>query len=356
MRRESFDVFGLGQCCIDYIVLVENYPPPDAKCEFSQMVVEGGGPVATALVALSRWGVACAFAGVAGEDRFGVMIHKSLVQAGVDADGLLVRKKHESQFAFIVAEPGVGRRTVFWRRPTGPPPRPDEIDLTPLARAKVFHTDGLFIEAALAAAREAKLARVAVVVDAGSLREGMLDLARLSDYFIASEKFARQILGDDSGSASDSRELVGGDATAVSGGRELVGDDATAVSSGRELAGDDGELVGRRPLGRDRAIDACRKMAELGPRVVGVTLGPKGYVALANGKMIERPAYDVDVVDTTGCGDVFHAGVSYGVVRGWDIEKSLDFAAWAAARVSTRLGGREGIPNKDEIAREGWYR
>jgi ribokinase len=335
MRRESFDVFGLGQCCVDYIALVDSYPPPDAKCEFSKMVVEGGGPVATALVALSRWGVACAFAGVAGEDRFGVMIHKSLVQEGVDADGLLVRKKHESQFAFIVAEPGVGRRTVFWRRPTGPPPRPDEIDLTPLARAKVFHTDGLFIEAALAAAREAKLARVAVVVDAGSLREGMLDLARLSDYFIASEKFARQILGEDPASASDRRELVG--------------DDRPSASDGREF-------VGRRPLGRDRAIDACRKMAELGPRVVGVTLGPKGYIALANGKAIEQPAYEADVVDTTGCGDVFHAGVSYGVVRGWDIEKSLDFAAWAAARVSTRPGGREGIPKKEEIASEGWHR
>jgi len=302
MRQETFDVFGLGQCCVDYIALVESYPPPDAKCEFSKMVVQGGGPVATALVALSRWGVACAFAGVAGEDRFGVMIHKTLVQEGVNADGLLIRKKHESQFAFIVAEPGVGRRTVFWRRPTGPPPRPEEIDLTPLARAKVFHTDGLFIEAALAAAREAKLARVAVVVDAGSPRDGMLDLARVSDYFITSEKFARELVGD------------------------------------------------------DRPRDACRKMAELGPRVVGVTLGPKGYVALADGKWIERPAYEAEVVDTTGCGDVFHAGVSYGVVRGWDIEKSLDFAAWAAARASTCLGGREGIPKKEEIAREGWHR
>jgi sulfofructose kinase len=309
MKRTPIDVFGLGQCCVDYIARVESYPSADAKCEFAEMAVQGGGPVATALVALSRWGVPCAFAGVAGEDRFGVMIHKSLVQEGVDADGLLIRKSHKSQFAFIAAEPGVGRRTVFWRRPTGPPPSAGEIDLERLRGAKVLHTDGLFIEASLAAAREARKAGIAVVVDAGSLREGMLDLARTSDYFIASEKFARELLGSPGGSTK-----------------------------------------------RDGAREACRKMAELGPRVVGVTLGEEGHVALAGGKWFDRPAYPVDVVDTTGCGDIFHAGISYGVVRGWEIGKCLDFASWAAGRVSTRLGGREGIPTREEIEKEGWNR
>jgi sugar/nucleoside kinase (ribokinase family) len=52
-------------------------------------------------------------------------------------------------------------------------------------------------------------------------------------------------------------------------------------------------------------------------------------------------------MDTTGCGDVFHAGAAFGVVSGWDVGKSLDFGAWAAAMVSTRLGGREGIPAKE---------
>jgi ribokinase len=293
MKREPIDVFGLGQCCLDYVALVHSYPPPDAKCEFSEMAIQGGGPVATALVALSRWGVSCAFAGVAGDDPFGVMIKKSLDEEGVDTQGLLVREGRGSQFAFIVAEPGVGRRTVFWRRSTGSAPQPEEIDFAVLRETKVFHTDGLFMDASLAAAREARRASVAVVVDAGSLRQGMLDLARESDYFIASEKFARELVGQDD------------------------------------------------PSG------ACRRMMELGPHVVGVTLGARGYVASFGGKVIERPAYEADAVDTTGCGDVFHAGVTYGVVQKWAVEKSLDFAAWAAARVSTRLGGREGIPSKN---------
>jgi ribokinase len=173
------------------------------------------------------------------------------------------------------------------------PPRLDEIDVSTLRGAKVLHTDGLFIEASLGAATEAREAGVRVVVDAGSLRDGMLDLARLSDYLLASEKFARQLVG------------------------------------------------------RDDPSEACRRMAGFGPRVVCVTLGARGYMGLADGEIIQQPAYPVRAVDTTGCGDVFHAGFTYGVIRGWDAKKSLDFGAWAAAMVSTKLGGRSGIPTKE---------
>jgi ribokinase len=123
----------------------------------------------------------------------------------------------------------------------------------------------------------------------------MLELAQLSDYYLASETFANSLVGDDG------------------------------------------------------PFKACEKLAELGPQVVGVTRGAKGYVALAGGRKIERPAYPAEAIDTTGCGDVFHAGFTYGVVQGWDVEKSLDCGAWSAAMVSRRLGGRAGIPTREEL-------
>ena len=70
-NKASIEVFGIGQCSLDYIGKIQAYPPPDRKCEFTDMVIQGGGPVATALVALARWGVSCAFAGVLGDDLFG---------------------------------------------------------------------------------------------------------------------------------------------------------------------------------------------------------------------------------------------------------------------------------------------
>jgi len=296
----SIDVFGLGQCSLDYVGVFDDYPSPDMKHEFREMVIHGGGPVATALVALSRWGLRCYFSGVIGDDDFGHSVRSSLIQEGVDVGGLLVRKGKNSQFAFIVAEPSTNRRTIFWRRPTGEPPGPKEIDTGRLERSKVLHTDGLFIEAALHAATIARRAGVRVVVDAGTLREGILELTALANAFVASETFARALVGE------------------------------------------------------DNPAEACRKLAVLGPSLAGVTLGPRGYVALCEGRIIEGSAQPVAVVDTTGCGDVFHAGVTYGLLQGWDPKKSLDLANWVAAAVSTRLGGRAGIPSLKDLRTQGF--
>ena len=293
------DVFGLGQCSLDYVGRIPAWPSPDTKCEFRDLVIQGGGPVATALVALCRWGLSCHFAGVAGDDSFGRQIARFLQDEGVDVSGLVERPGHLSQLAFIASEPG-GRRTIFWQRPTGEALKPSEIRLDILRGTRILHTDGLFIEAALAAASEAKRSGVAVSVDAGTLREGMLELARLSDCFVSSESFARS--------------LVGG----------------------------------------DNPLEACRRIAELGPRIAGVTLGSRGYAAIFDGRSIVKPACAVEAVDTTGCGDVFHAGLAYGLARGWNPEKSFDLAAWAAAQVATRMGGRAGIPQKSDLQARGY--
>lgn len=294
MSSAALDVFGIGQCSIDYLGHIAEYPPPDAKCELFDLTVQGGGPVATALVALSRWGMRCAFAGVVGNDHLGAAIRGSLDAEGIDTTGLTVRTGTDSQFAFIVAEPESGRRTIFWRRPTGPPPEPDEIDASLLRTARVLHTDGLFPEASLAAAAVAHEAEVEVVVDAGSMRDGMFELARSCGHFIASETFLRSFAPDVS------------------------------------------------------PLDACRRIAELGPSVVAITLGRCGHVAIADGRAIARPAHLVESVDTTGCGDVFHAGYIYGLLQAWDVERRLEFGSWAASRVALRLGGRAGIPSVSE--------
>lgn len=286
-------VFGLGQCSLDYIGLISSYPPPDVKCEFTHLHIDGGGPVATAMVALSRWGIPCSFTGVVGDDDFGSLILRSLIEEGVDVSGVVFRKGYYSQFAFIVAEPSNGRRTIFWQRPTGKPIRPEELDLEKLRNSCMLYTDGLFTEASLFACRQAKEWGLTVFVDAGTLREGMLEMVPLSDCFIVSEVFSQSL-----------------------------------TESPRKT---------------------CECLASLGCPFVGVTLGDAGYIAFVNGQWIERAAYRVQVVDTTGCGDVFHAGVAWGLLKGWEPERCLDLGAWAAAMVSTKLGGRQGIPSLEEL-------
>jgi len=280
----AMEVFGLGQCAFDRLVF-GRYPPPDVKAEVSDWTEEGGGPVATALVALARWGRRCAFAGVVGDDEEGRRIRAGLDAEGVDTSRLIERPDSTSQRAFIVSEIDEGRRTIFWQRPTGAPPAPEEIDVP---AARVFLTDGLFAEASVAAARRFET----VVVDAGTLREGTRELLDCAQVFVASEVFSRAFVG-----------------------------------------GDD-------PLG------ACRKMREHGVEVAGVTLGARGYVASFGDTALERPAHAVDSVDTTGCGDLFHAGLVEGILSGWPVERWFDYANWAAAICATKLGGRAGIPDR----------
>lgn len=291
--NEKPHVFGIGQCSLDYIGLIPAYPPPDVKCEFSNLVIQGGGPVATALVALKRWGLDGHMAGVTGDDEFGAKIAASLNEEGIDTTGLVVRSREFSQFAFVVSEPQRARRTIFWQRPTGRALQPEEIDVGLLLKSSALHVDGLFPEASIFAGRKAKEAGIPVIVDAGTLREGMLEMAALSDCFVASETFSNAFA--------------------------------------------------------ETHQETCQKLADMGIRIAGVTLGARGYMALIDGHFIYREAYPVEAIDTTGCGDIFHAGLTYGIVHGWNAEKSLDLGAWAAGLVSTQIGGRSGIPTLREL-------
>lgn len=286
-------VFGIGQCSLDYIGLVSSYPPPDVKCEFSNLIIQGGGPVATALVALARWGLDGYLAGVVADDDFGAQIEASLASENIETSGLVVRKNQRSQFAFIISEPSRARRTIFWQRPTGQPLQPEEINIDLLLKSSALHTDGLFAEASLFTCRKAKEAGIPVILDAGTLREGMLEIVRTSDCVVTSETFSNAFA--------------------------------------------------------ESPAETCRKLADLGVKLAGVTLGAQGYLALVNGRFISKEAYPTEAVDTTGCGDVFHAGLTYGIIHGWNAEQSLDLGAWAAARVARQMGGRSGIPDASDL-------
>jgi sugar/nucleoside kinase (ribokinase family) len=72
-------------------------------------------------------------------------------------------------------------------------------------------------------------------------------------------------------------------------------------------------------------------------------------MALVEGEILYVKAFKTDVVDTTGAGDVFHAGFIYGLLQHWDIRKILLFANAAAALKCRELGGRKGIPTLEEV-------
>ena len=183
-------VTGLGQCSLDYLSLVDVYPQVDTKQEVLEWHEQGGGPVATALVALSRLGVSCCFHGITGDDEAGGKIRQSLADEGVDVKGLVKRKESSSQMAFIAVEKSTAKRTIFWRRPSGKALQPDELAEDFLIGSDFLLIDGLMMDASLAAVKRAREMNIPVMLDAGSARPGMSELAGRCDYVVASEVFA----------------------------------------------------------------------------------------------------------------------------------------------------------------------
>ena len=86
-------------------------------------------------------------------------------------------------------------------------------------------------------------------------------------------------------------------------------------------------------------------------RVAAMTLGSRGVLALAEGRYPYSPGFVVNCLDTTGAGDVFHGAFCYGVLEGYSLEETLEFANAMAALNCRALGARGGIASASE-ARE----
>jgi sugar/nucleoside kinase (ribokinase family) len=100
--------------------------------------------------------------------------------------------------------------------------------------------------------------------------------------------------------------------------------------------------------GGDGDLDAALERLAGGGRTVAVTLGPHGAVARTGAETVRAPAVAVEVVDTTGAGDTFTAGLIAGRLRGLAPEEALRLAC-ACGSLSTRAaGGTAGQPTLDE--------
>ena len=296
MTNFQLDIIGLGYCGLDYLSLVP-YIPCDDKVEILESLVQGGGPSATATIVAARLGLKTGFMGTVGIDERGRSIIAGLNSAGVFTDSMQIREQGESPAAFCWTEVATGKRSIAWTRGEIAPLQPDEIDAALLRHAKVLHLDGHQTEAAIHAAEIARAGSVVVSIDAGTLVPGIERLLELSDIVIASEKFAERLTGDSNPERSV-RKLFGG----------------------------------------------IRKFA-------AVTLGAAGCVGFDGTRFWSQVAFPVDVVDSTGAGDVFHGAFIYKYVKDGDWSECLRFASAVSALKCTRFGCRTGIPTLAEAER-----
>ena len=290
MSAAPVDVVGLGYNTIDHLCVVARHVRLDSKQRMVEFDRQPGGQVPTALVALQRWGLQTRYVGSFGDDAGGAEARSSLVAEGIDVAATVVRPGLANQESVILVDEVSGERSVLWQRPEGMGLRPEELSRRHFADCRLLLTDGYDIEAATAAAGWAKEAGARVMLDIDFPGPGVEHLLALTDLLIVSPDFLLRLTG------------------------------------------------------REDLRAALKESQRLGPALCVATMGTGGALVLEDGRFLYQPAFRVAVRDSTGAGDVFHAGYAYGVLHAWTTLETLRFAAAAAGLKCEKLGPRPGIP------------
>ncbi len=299
MHRESdstIDVLGLGAVTVDFVGTVPAWPGRGVKTPLDRLTICDGGLVGTALVAVSRLGGQAAFAGKLGRSELSRRALDALRRESVDTSFVLETQDAEPIVAFIFTERTGGQRNIFWIRENVQYPMPWEFPEPGwLERTRVLMIDFESGLAGIEAARIARQHRVPVVIDVERDEPHVAAAMRVSSHIIVSEDFA--------------------------GGY-------TGCSNVTEM------------------LAALRSDPE---QVVIITRGEKGCVGSTQAGDFALPAFYVDVVDTTGCGDTFHGAFALALARGQAVVPAARFASGAAALCATQVGGRAGIPTAAQL-------
>ena len=297
LQDKPFDVVGMGLNSVDFLCLVPEFPTPNSKMQMRQFSKQGGGQVATAMVALSRWGVKTKYVGKVGNDELGQFSLHSIRQKGVDISSVMTEPHATNQFAMIIVDGSTGERTILWSRDDRLMYREGELRKDEVSFGKILHLDGHDIHAALQCTRWAKQEGITTVIDLDKVEPLTSELIKRIDFVITSARFPALYTG-----ISD----------------------------------------------REKALIELQKHT---PGFLCATLGHEGAMALVEGKVTYVEGLKVKTVDTTGAGDVFHGGFIYGLLQNWELEEILRFANAASALKCQDLGGRKGIPALEEVKR-----
>lgn len=291
------DVVAFGENSLDTIVVAAS-AIPGAKHHASRLLEAPGGQAATAAVACARLGWRTRYAGVVGADAAGRDVTETLVREGVEPV-VVVRADAPTRRAVVLVDAGTGDRTIFEHRDAALDVRPGEIDDAVFTAARILIVDACD-PSACQAARTAQAAGVRTIVDA---------------------------------------DRAGRDVEALLGHIDLI-----------VLPAETALALGVRPtLGEAIA----RLGAETRAAAVVVTLGSEGALAWCPAGEIRVPAADLPVVDTTGAGDAFRAGLAAAWLgsAGRDpvLEHLLADATLVAGLSCRALGAQAGLPGWQEV-------
>lgn len=282
--------------------------------------VPGGAP-ANVAVAIARLGSTSAFIGKVGEDDFGRHLAAVLQSEGVDVQGMRYDPAARTTINFLAQPDADSYTCLFFRNPGADTMlQATELDMGLLQSARALHIGSLSL--AQEPSRSATLAAIDIARRAGALIS--LDVNYRPTLWTRAEAARQEILA--------------------------------LAPQVHLLKMNEGEAV--LLSGSSDPEQAAAAMLELGPRICVVTIGPAGSYACTRQASVQAPAFRVQTVDATGCGDAFIAGFLCRLLSGDDwqqrltaetLRADLRYANAVAALTATRQGVIPALPTKAAV-------
>ena len=299
MTSPQIDVIGLGASTVDIITLVDHFPTTRENQQALTMTIQGGGPVATAMVAVSRLGGKTAMLDNLGDDWAGALVLQGFQTEGVDTSYVGVHPGCTTSISNILVSARDGARAIMWVPATVPELSLSEAQKSAIRSARIIHLNGRHWNACLEAVKLAKESHVRSSFDGGAnrYRPELKTLLPLTDICIVTKDFSEKYTGE------------------------------TEIARSLEL------------------------LLKEGPEIAVVTDGVNGsWVLTKDGLSLHQPAFLFpSTMDTTGCGDSYHGAFLTGLLKGFSVKNAAAVASAVAGMNTQHLGGRSGIPRFDDV-------
>jgi sulfofructose kinase len=292
----TLDALAVGVNVVDVLVQLPDHFTPGEKQPARDLVVQGGGPAATAACVLGALGWRTGFVTRLGDDALSTISRTEFKRFGVVDDFFIMDPDASPVAAVIHVDPQTGGRTIFYMAKRYHLLKAADIPLDVVRRAKLVLVDGYERDAA----------------------PTVLEAVR--------EVGGRSVLDIEAGDSEAAFRLL-----------ELGTDCILPLSEARALTGE------------KTAERALRLLAKKTAAQLIVTDGMHGSWALTGAGVLHQPAFAVAAVDTTGCGDAFHGAYGAGLLGGLPLRSRMELAAWVAAQVARGLGGRSHLPTRDSL-------
>jgi sugar/nucleoside kinase (ribokinase family) len=274
-----------------HVIGIESIPDGSDGQLVETIRMSPAGTAGGTAVVLSRLGAEVRSFGAVGVDPTATTLLALLEAEGVDASGLVAKAEHQTSSSVIPVRPG-GDRPAWHCIGANGAFTLEDLDLGRLDGSTHVHLGG--------------------------------------PEFLGGEAAGELLAHARSIGATTSLDIL------APGDPDMLAWIAAALPHADYLLPNDEQVLGF--TGASSLVDGCRALVDAGAGCVAATAGSRGAVVVTSMETLEVPAYEVEVVDTTGCGDAFSAGFLRGLSLGGDLRSAAELGCATAAQVAQGLG------------------